>query len=64
MRRFVTARVVKMAVAFSETTLWRLKARKTAVGHLWSMRRFVTARVVKMAVAFSETTLWRLLAKI
>ena len=54
MRRFMTARVVLMAVDICETTFCLLKARLSAVSHLWSMRRFMTARVVLMAVDFIE----------
>ena len=61
-RRFMTARVILKAVAFSEINLNRLKARKLAGSHLRSKRRFMTARVILKAVAFSEINLNRLKA--
>ena len=63
-RRFVTARVVLMAVDFIEIFFYLLKARLRAVSHLWPVRRFVTARVTKTAVSIRETTFYLLLVKI
>ena len=62
--RFMTARVVLMAVDFIEIFFYLLKARLRAVSHLWSMRRFMTARVVLMAVDICEITFCLLLVKI
>jgi hypothetical protein len=62
MRRFMTARVVLMAVDFIEIFFYLLKARLSAVSHLWSMRHAMTARVVSRAVAFVEIIFYRLKA--
>ena len=63
-RRFMTARVILMAVAFCEINYNRLKARKWAGSHLWSKCRLMTARVVLRAVASCEMTFYRLKAEI
>ena len=62
--RFMTARVVLMAVDFSEIFFYLLKARLMAVSHLWSLLRFMTARVLLVAVDIRETTFCLLLVKI
>jgi hypothetical protein len=61
---FMTAQGLLMAVDFIEIFFYLLKARLSAVSHLWSMRRFMTARVVLMAVDICETTFCLLLVKI
>jgi len=63
-RRFMTARVILMAVAFCEISSNPLNAREPAFSHLWSKRRFMTARVVLRAVASCEMTFYRLKAEI
>ena len=60
----MTARVVLMAVDFSQIFFYLLKARLRSVSHLWPVRRFMTARVVLMAVDICETTFCLLLVKI
>ena len=45
MRRFMTARVVLMAVDIREITFYLLTARLRAGSHLWHMRCFMTARM-------------------
>ena len=56
MRRFVTARESRRAVAFDENRYNQLKAKMKVGSHLSSKRRFVTARVVKRAVDINEMT--------
>ena len=62
-RRFVTAQVIRRAVAINEINFYWLKARMLADGHRRSKRRFVTARVIRRAVAFSEMTFKQVLEK-
>ena len=62
-RRFVTARVIRRAVAINEINFYWLKARMLADGHHRSIWRFVTARVLERAVAFSEMTFKQVLKK-
>ena len=51
------------AVATSEISLCRLKARMKAFSHLCSVWRSMTARVILEAVAVNEMTFYLLLAK-
>ena len=53
-RRFVTARVIRRAVAINEINSKQLKARMMVDGHRRSIWRFVTARVLERAVAINE----------
>jgi uncharacterized protein (DUF2384 family) len=62
-RRFMTARMEKRAVDFSEISFYRLKASLQAISHHSSERRFKTARVEKRAVDFSEISFKLLLVK-
>ena len=63
-RRSLTARVRKRAVAFSEINFCRLKAGMKADSHLRSMGCFETAQVLKGAVAFFDITFALLPVKI
>ena len=62
-RRFVTARVIRRAVAINEINSKLLKARMMVDGHRRSKRRFVTAQVILKAVAVSEMTFKQVLEK-
>ncbi len=52
--RFVTARVIRRAVAINEINSKLLKARMMVDGHRRPKRRFVTAQVERRAVAINE----------
>ena len=56
--------IQKVAVALSEIFFYLLKARLSAVSHLWSVRHLMTARVVLMAVDIREIFFYLLQVKI